>query len=66
VTTAGIAQNISKTELKGKIVRQRFVSMNFVGNFKTSLIAGSRRSDFGDLELEPSPTQEQATPSAMP
>jgi len=40
--------------------------MNFVGNFKTSLIAGSRRSDFGDLELEPSPTQEQATPSAMP
>lgn len=40
--------------------------MNFVGNFKRSLIADFRRSDFGDWELEPSITQEQATPSAMP
>ncbi|MBN3946675.1 MAG: hypothetical protein HWQ38_09335 [Nostoc sp. NMS7] len=62
----GIAQNISKTELKGEIVRQRFLSMNFVGNFKRSLIADFGRSDFGDWELEPSLTQEQATPRAMP
>lgn len=40
--------------------------MNFIGNFQGSLIADFRRSDFGDWELKPSPTQEQATPSAMP
>lgn len=39
--------------------------MNFVGNFKTSLTADFRRSDFGDWELQPSLTQEQATPSVL-
>lgn len=37
--------------------------MNFVGNIERSLIAGSRRSDFCDLELERTPTQEQASKS---